>query len=142
MILRQFLHSEPTAASYLLGCVGKAASVVVDPLFPIKPYMDAAADAGTPIRLVIDTHIHADHRSAGRALAQATGAEYAAGAAAETADMPPYPPDTAEGLCALSLPKPPAKPLPFMPIFCCWRRCICSSFSRRLAFSLASFSLF
>ena len=83
MILRQYLHSEPTAASYLLGCVGKAASVVVDPLFPIKPYIDAAAGAGTPIRLVIDTHIHADHRSAGRALAQATGAEYAIHQSAE-----------------------------------------------------------
>jgi len=83
MILRQFLHAEPTAASYLLGCVGMAAGVVVDPLFPIEPYLDAAAAAGTPIRLVIDTHLHADHRSAGRALAEAAGAEYALHESAE-----------------------------------------------------------
>jgi glyoxylase-like metal-dependent hydrolase (beta-lactamase superfamily II) len=77
MILRQFLHAEPTAASYFLGCVGKAAGLVVDPLFPIDPYLEAAASAGTPIHLVIDTHLHADHRSAGRALAEAAGAAYA-----------------------------------------------------------------
>ena len=51
MILRQFLHAEPTAASYLLGCVGNAAGVVVDPLFPIEPSLEAASSAGTPIRL-------------------------------------------------------------------------------------------
>ncbi|HQT89924.1 MAG TPA: MBL fold metallo-hydrolase [Acidiphilium sp.] len=83
MILRQFLHAEPTAASYLLGCVGKGVGVVVDPLFPIEPYLDAAAAAGTPISLVIDTHLHADHRSAGRALAEAAGAEYALHASAD-----------------------------------------------------------
>lgn len=82
MILRQFLHADPTAASYLLGCVGKGAGVVVDPLFPIEPYLDTAAAAGTPIRVVIDTHLHADHRSAGRALAEAAGAEYALHASA------------------------------------------------------------
>lgn len=32
MILRQFLHSEPVAASYLFGCGGRAAAAVVDPL--------------------------------------------------------------------------------------------------------------
>jgi glyoxylase-like metal-dependent hydrolase (beta-lactamase superfamily II) len=37
------------------------------------------------IRFVIDTHIHADHRSAGRALAREAGAEYVLYAAAEVA---------------------------------------------------------
>jgi hypothetical protein len=32
MILRQFLHSDPIAASYLLGCAGHAAAAVVDPV--------------------------------------------------------------------------------------------------------------
>ncbi|KDM68367.1 MBL fold metallo-hydrolase [Acidiphilium sp. JA12-A1] len=83
MILRQFLHTDPTAASYLLGCVGKGAGVVVDPLFPIELYLQAASASATPIRLVIDTHLHADHRSAGRALAEAAGAEYAIHESAE-----------------------------------------------------------
>ncbi len=84
MILRQFLHKDPVAVSYLLGCAGKRTAVIVDPVYPLQPYLDAAAGAGTPIRLVIDTHIHADHRSAGRELAAAVGADYALHTAAET----------------------------------------------------------
>jgi glyoxylase-like metal-dependent hydrolase (beta-lactamase superfamily II) len=84
MILRQFLHKDPIAVSYLLGCAGKGAAAIVDPVFPIEPYLDAARVAGTPIRLVVDTHIHADHRSAGRELAVRAGADYALHASAET----------------------------------------------------------
>lgn len=76
MILRQFLHSDPVGISYLLGCGGKAAGAVVDPVGEIEPYLRAAADTGMAIRYVIDTHIHADHHSAGRALADAAGAPY------------------------------------------------------------------
>src|SRR5215831_1188977 len=56
MILRQFLHS--------------------DPVGDIQPYLQAADNAGMRIHYVIDTHVHADHLSAGRALAAAAGAEY------------------------------------------------------------------
>lgn len=76
MILRQFLHSDPVAASYFFGCAGHAAAAVVDPLGDIAPYLRAAEETGMRIRYVIDTHLHADHLSAGRALAQAAGAEY------------------------------------------------------------------
>jgi glyoxylase-like metal-dependent hydrolase (beta-lactamase superfamily II) len=76
MILRQFLHRDPVAISYLLGCVGHGAGAVVDPVFPIEPYLQAAEAERTPIRFVIDTHLHADHISAGRALAEAAGAAY------------------------------------------------------------------
>ena len=40
------------------------------------PYLKAAEATGMRIRYVIDTHLHADHVSAGRALAEAAGAEY------------------------------------------------------------------
>lgn len=76
MILRQFLHSDPVAASYVFGCGGKAMGAVVDPLGDMAPYLDTAAQTGMRIRYVIDTHLHADHVSAGRELAKATGAEY------------------------------------------------------------------
>ena len=76
MILRQFLHSNPVAASYLLGCGGKASAAVVDPIGDIEPYLAAAKATGMRILYVIDTHLHADHLSAGRALAGASGAEY------------------------------------------------------------------
>jgi hydroxyacylglutathione hydrolase len=76
MILRQFLHVDPVALSYLLGCGGKASAVVVDPLGDIAPYLHTAEEMGMRICYVIDTHLHADHLSAGRALANAAGAEY------------------------------------------------------------------
>jgi hydroxyacylglutathione hydrolase len=76
MILRQFLHYDPVAASYLFGCGGKASGAVVDPVGDIQPYLDAAAATGMRILYVIDTHIHADHISSGRALADAAGADY------------------------------------------------------------------
>jgi glyoxylase-like metal-dependent hydrolase (beta-lactamase superfamily II) len=76
MILRQFLHTEPVAISYLFGCGGKAAAAVVDPVGDIEPYVKTAQETGMRILYVIDTHIHADHMSAGRRLAEAAGADY------------------------------------------------------------------
>ncbi len=83
MILRQFLHTDPVGISYLFGCGGKATGAVVDPAGPIEPYLRAAETAGMRIHFVIDTHLHADHLSAGRALADAAGAEYVLSAEAK-----------------------------------------------------------
>jgi len=77
MILRQFLHTDPVvAASYLFGCGGKAVGTVVDPVDDPAFYVGAADQTGIQIRYVVDTHVHADHLSTGRALAAATGAAY------------------------------------------------------------------
>jgi len=85
MILRQFLHSSPVAASYLFGCGGRAAAAVIDPLGDITPYLRAAEESGVRVRYVIETHLHADHISAGRELAKAAGAEYVLFAEAKAA---------------------------------------------------------
>lgn len=76
MILRQFLHDDPVGISYLLGCGGKATGAVVDPVAEPDFYLAAAQAAGMKIDYVIDTHVHADHVSTGRALADVAGAEY------------------------------------------------------------------
>jgi glyoxylase-like metal-dependent hydrolase (beta-lactamase superfamily II) len=76
MILRQYLHADPVAASYLFGCGGHAAAAVVDPVGDTGIYLDAAQRTGMRILYVIDTHIHADHISSGRELAHAAGADY------------------------------------------------------------------
>jgi hydroxyacylglutathione hydrolase len=76
MIVRQYLHAEPVAASYLFGCGGRAAAAVVDPVGEIGRYLEAAEKTGMRILYVIDTHLHADHISVGRELANAAGAEY------------------------------------------------------------------
>lgn len=88
MILRQFLHAAPVAISYLFGCGGKASAAVVDPVGDIAPYLATAEATGMRILYVIDTHIHADHVSAGRRLADAAGAKYVLFAGAEAA--PPF----------------------------------------------------
>ena len=85
MILRQFLHTDPVAASYLFGCGGQAAGAVVDPVGDIAPYLEAAETTGMGIRYVFDTHLHADHISLARTLAAAAGAEYVLYAEAEAA---------------------------------------------------------
>ena len=77
MIIRQFLHTEPVvAASYFVGCGGKQLAVVVDSVDEPRVYLDIAARTNTRIRYVVDTHVHADHRSTGRMLADEAGAEY------------------------------------------------------------------
>lgn len=76
MIFRQFLHTAPIGASYLFGCGGQGQCVVVDPIQDIGPYLEASRETGMRVMLVIETHVHADHRSGGRALAEASGATY------------------------------------------------------------------
>jgi glyoxylase-like metal-dependent hydrolase (beta-lactamase superfamily II) len=83
MILRQYLHSDPVGASYLFGCVGRASAAVVDPIGDVAPYLRTAQETGMRIRYVIDTHLHADHVSSGRALAEAAGADYVLSAEAK-----------------------------------------------------------
>ena len=83
MILRQILHTDPVAISYLFGCGGHAACAVIDPVGDIAPYLRVADNTGMRILFVIDTHIHADHRSSARALASEAGAEYVLHAGAD-----------------------------------------------------------
>jgi hydroxyacylglutathione hydrolase len=77
MILRQFLHTDPVvAASYLVGCGGRATGAVIDPVARPDVYLEAARSTGLDLRYVIDTHVHADHVSTGRELAELAGAAY------------------------------------------------------------------
>jgi glyoxylase-like metal-dependent hydrolase (beta-lactamase superfamily II) len=77
MILRQTLHTTPAiASSYLFGCGSRHVACVVDPVAEPRSYLDAASELGMQIGYVIDTHVHADHLSTGRALAEAAGAIY------------------------------------------------------------------
>lgn len=64
--------------SYLLGCGSKSAAIAVDVVAGDEDwFVDQATAAGARISHVIDTHLHADHRSGGPALARRIGAHYA-----------------------------------------------------------------
>ncbi len=58
--------------SYLIGADGEAA--VVDAALAPEVYLNLARQAGWHISAVLDTHIHADHLSRARALAEQSGA--------------------------------------------------------------------
>jgi len=59
--------------SYVVGSKGDAA--VIDPSLPPDVYRDLARRRGWRVRYVLETHIHADHLSRARQLAEAEGAE-------------------------------------------------------------------
>jgi len=74
MYFKQFLHDETGCASYFLASRQSREALVVDPQLDIQAYIDLAAEREYRITDVVDTHLHADHISGNRALANATGA--------------------------------------------------------------------
>ncbi|WP_423802949.1 MBL fold metallo-hydrolase [Paenibacillus dendrobii] len=70
----QFVRIGKGCLSYMVLSGGEA--VVIDTARMIQPYIDFAAMHGVQIKHVLDTHLHADHISGGRALSEATGASY------------------------------------------------------------------
>ena len=58
--------------SYVVG--SGTTALVVDPSLDVDRYLETASANGWRVRLVVDTHLHADHVSGARALAAAAGA--------------------------------------------------------------------
>ncbi|NTV95449.1 MAG: MBL fold metallo-hydrolase [Thiobacillus sp.] len=76
MFFRQLATREATL-SYLFGCGSCNVAVAVDPVAGDEDWFIAeAARQNVRISHVIDTHVHADHYSGGRALAEKCGGLY------------------------------------------------------------------
>jgi glyoxylase-like metal-dependent hydrolase (beta-lactamase superfamily II) len=76
MFFRQLLAKDATL-SYFFGCGSCHVGVAVDPVLGDEQwFIDEAAKQDVRITHVIDTHVHADHFSGGRKLAERTGAVY------------------------------------------------------------------
>jgi glyoxylase-like metal-dependent hydrolase (beta-lactamase superfamily II)/rhodanese-related sulfurtransferase len=75
MYFKQILNDECGCSSYFVASRESREAMVVDPQLDIQEYLDLAAERHYAIRLVLDTHLHADHVSGNRKLAAATGAE-------------------------------------------------------------------
>ena len=77
MIFRPYYYFDRGCAAYLFGCGTLGKGTVVDARADDLDAYIAFADAkGLRITHVIDTHVHADHRSGGRELANRAGADY------------------------------------------------------------------
>jgi hydroxyacylglutathione hydrolase len=83
VIFRQFLHEQRSCASYLIGCPSKGLAAVVDPQGDVSQYVAAAERHGLRITDVLDSHVHADHPSAARELAESFDARLRLGEGAD-----------------------------------------------------------
>ncbi|WP_142826846.1 MBL fold metallo-hydrolase [Planococcus soli] len=72
--LYQFVRLGKGCLSYMAISDGEAA--VIDATRMAHIFLDFAQEKGAAITHVFDTHLHADHISGGRAIAEATGASY------------------------------------------------------------------
>ncbi|MDP1928009.1 MAG: MBL fold metallo-hydrolase [Thiobacillus sp.] len=76
MFFRQLLAQDATL-SYFFGCGSCHVGIAVDPVLGDEDwFINEAAKQDVKITHVIDTHVHADHFSGGRKLAELTGAKY------------------------------------------------------------------
>jgi glyoxylase-like metal-dependent hydrolase (beta-lactamase superfamily II) len=77
MFFRPFYRFDTGCAAYVFGCGGRGVACVVDPHeADVDEYVRFAASKGMKLTHVFDTHLHADHRSGARWLAQMTDAAY------------------------------------------------------------------
>lgn len=77
MIFRPYHYFQTGCAAYLFGCGTLGKCAVVDAHEEdVDDYVRFADSKGMRINHVIDTHVHADHRSGGPALARKVGAPY------------------------------------------------------------------
>jgi glyoxylase-like metal-dependent hydrolase (beta-lactamase superfamily II) len=75
VILRPFLNSAGSCASYLFGCASHRTLAVVDAHADlVDDYVATAAELGLAITAVFETHLQADHLSGLPALVERTGA--------------------------------------------------------------------
>jgi hydroxyacylglutathione hydrolase len=86
VIFKPYYYFQTGCAAYLFGCGSLGKCAVVDAHEEdLDAYIDFARSKGMAITHVIDTHVHADHRSGGPALAAKASAPYCLHASAEVA---------------------------------------------------------
>ena len=83
MYFKQLLHEDCGCSSYIVGSHHSHEVAVIDPALDVEQYLDTSHGRHFNIRYVIDTHIHADHVSGARLLAERTGAELCLGEGAD-----------------------------------------------------------
>lgn len=72
--LYQFVRIGKGCLSYMV--ISNEEAAIIDPTRMIERYLTFAEEKGVKISHVFDTHLHADHISGGRRIAEITGAQY------------------------------------------------------------------
>lgn len=75
MYFKQMLDERCGCASYLVASRATGDAAVIDPALDIAQYDELLRDRDFRLRYVIDTHVHADHVSGARRLAEEHGVE-------------------------------------------------------------------
>ena len=76
-LIQREVPGDPSSLAYLLGCGGKGKAIAVDVhQEDVDWFIEQAKLKDVEINYVIDTHIHADHVSGGRELAEKSSGEY------------------------------------------------------------------
>ncbi|HSD51241.1 MAG TPA: MBL fold metallo-hydrolase [Candidatus Methylomirabilis sp.] len=75
MYFKQILDERCGCASYLVASRQSREAAIVDPAIDLEQYEALMRERNFRLRYVVDTHIHADHVSGGRALREKHGAE-------------------------------------------------------------------
>lgn len=87
VIIRQLQRRGKGCLGYVIGSRETGEAAVVDPTRQTETYETTAEEAGLTIECVFDTHVHADHISGGRRLADAIDAPYYLGDRAAERDV-------------------------------------------------------
>lgn len=74
MFIKQYFIDGLGCASYLIGCEAEGIAAVIDPDRDIQKYLNTAESRGLDIKMIVETHLHADHVSGNTDLAERTGA--------------------------------------------------------------------
>ncbi len=74
MIFRQLFDTESSTLTYILA-EDEGDAVIIDPVLEhVEEYIKLLYDLGLALRLVLDTHVHADHITGSQSLKARTGA--------------------------------------------------------------------
>ena len=76
LLLKQVIRVGKGCLSYLIASNSTKECFIVDPSQFVEEYTEVAKEIGFTIKGVIETHVHADHLSGARALAELTKARY------------------------------------------------------------------
>ncbi|MFA9415149.1 rhodanese-like domain-containing protein [Natrinema sp. HArc-T2] len=86
LVIVQLQRRSKGCLGYLVGSKRAGEAALVDVTRATDEFLEAASERGLEVTHVLDTHIHADHISRGRQLADTLGVPYHLGAPAETRD--------------------------------------------------------